>query len=85
MFYRAFDVFTRQYHVFCREHCLGGLRLAQFAEALNTRRRNTVWMNFNRDFRFGPPARVHRTPLLPSTQRNLSLEQAPAKVAGSDG
>ena len=38
-----------------------------------------------RDFRFGPLARAHRTLLLPSTQRNLSLEQAPAKIAGSHG
>jgi hypothetical protein len=39
----------------------------------------------NWDFRFGPPTRAHRTLLLPSTQRNLSLDQAPAKVARSDG
>jgi hypothetical protein len=39
----------------------------------------------SRDFRFGPRARVHRTPLLPSTQRNMSLVQASAKIAGSDG
>ena len=39
----------------------------------------------SRDFRFEPFARVHRTPLLPSTQRNLSLKQAPAKISGSDG
>ena len=41
---------------------------------------HSIW-----DLQFGPPARAHRTLLLPSTQRNLPLDQAPAKVARSDG
>jgi len=41
---------------------------------------HSIW-----DFRFGPPTRTRRTFLLPSTQRNSSLDQAPAKVARSDG
>lgn len=42
-------------------------------------------ISVNWDFRFGPLARAHRTVLLPSTQPNLSLEQAPAKIAGPHG
>ena len=35
---------------------------------------DSVVLDLNRNFRFGPLARVHHTLLLPSTRRNLSLE-----------